>query len=153
MSQVRQQSLAAALRAARANSGGTPRPSPPGSGVNSQTSTPSSTTPPPRRVISTSSLRSKPTASQLSRTPFEYFNDPSVLVSTPVEEGRESEFAEHLSYAFSYSSELIIILKSGSYKEKNGISIDSDDPDTEFAVLLAALGHVLFPIGHLTNGM
>ncbi|KAK3275655.1 hypothetical protein CYMTET_16227 [Cymbomonas tetramitiformis] len=57
-------------------------------------------------------------------------------------------FAEHLSYAFSYSSDLITILKSGSYKEKNGISIDSDDPDTEFAVLLAALGHVLFPIAY-----
>ncbi|KAK3275600.1 hypothetical protein CYMTET_16280 [Cymbomonas tetramitiformis] len=81
-------------------------------------------------------------------TAFDYFNNPVVLVSTPVEEGREGEYAEHLSYAFKYSSDLITILKSGNYKEKAAIFIDGDDPDTEFAVLLAALSHVLFPIAY-----
>ncbi|KAK3264606.1 hypothetical protein CYMTET_26678 [Cymbomonas tetramitiformis] len=63
-------------------------------------------------------------------------------------EGRESEYAEHLSYAFNYCADLVTILKSGSYKEKTGISIDGDDPDTEFAVLLTALRRVHFPIAY-----
>ncbi|KAK3250555.1 hypothetical protein CYMTET_40064 [Cymbomonas tetramitiformis] len=148
MSQVRQRSLAEALRAARTNAGSTPAPSTDGSGGGSRTPHSSSSSPARRRIVSTASIRSKPSSARLSPTAFDYFNDPAVLVSTPVEEGRESEFAEHLSYAFNYSADLVTILKSGSYKEKTGVSIDGDDSDTEFAVLLAALGHVLFPIAY-----
>ncbi|KAK3272575.1 hypothetical protein CYMTET_19138 [Cymbomonas tetramitiformis] len=134
MSQVRQRTLAEALRAARTNAGSTPAPSTHGSGGGSQSPHSSSPSPARRRIVSTASIRSKPASTRLSPTAFDYFNDPAVLVSTPVEEGRESEYAEHLSYAFNYSAVLVTILKSGSYKEKTGVSIDGDDPDTEYEV-------------------
>ncbi|KAK3235444.1 hypothetical protein CYMTET_54338 [Cymbomonas tetramitiformis] len=120
MSQLRQKSLAEALRTARKAGASSPSPTP-GDG---RSPTPGST-PEKRRIATMASQRSTPTSSRPAPSPFEFFNDPSVLVSTLVELGREEEFAENLSYAFAYSTDL-----------------------SDFTVLLAGLGHVLFPISY-----
>ncbi|KAK3275425.1 hypothetical protein CYMTET_16450 [Cymbomonas tetramitiformis] len=75
-----------------------------------------------------------------------FFNDPSVLSSTPVEEGREEEYLEQLSYAFTYSTDIITVLRPGGFNPKNGFTFDNDAADADFAALLAALRHVLFPV-------
>ncbi|KAK3248411.1 hypothetical protein CYMTET_42123 [Cymbomonas tetramitiformis] len=85
-------------------------------------------------------------ALRLSPTPFMFFNDPSVLSSTPVEEGREEEYLEQLSYAFTYSTDIITVLRPGGFNPKNGFTLDNDSADANFAALLAALRHVLFPV-------
>ncbi|KAK3239092.1 hypothetical protein CYMTET_50953 [Cymbomonas tetramitiformis] len=73
-----------------------------------------------------------------------FFNDPSVLLSTPVEEGREDEYLEQLSYAFTYSTDIVTILRPGGSNPKNGFTLDNDSADTDFTALLAAFRHVLY---------
>ncbi|KAK3242896.1 hypothetical protein CYMTET_47432 [Cymbomonas tetramitiformis] len=73
-----------------------------------------------------------------------FFNDPSVLLSTPVDKGREDEYLEQLSYAFTYSADIVTILRPGGFQPKIGFTLDGDTADTDFAALLAALRHVLF---------
>ncbi|KAK3263027.1 hypothetical protein CYMTET_28149 [Cymbomonas tetramitiformis] len=75
-----------------------------------------------------------------------FFNDPAVLVSTPVEEGREDEYLEQLSYAFTYSTDIVTILRPGGFRPKNGFTLDNDSADTDFTALLAAMRHVLYPV-------
>ncbi|KAK3232801.1 hypothetical protein CYMTET_56865 [Cymbomonas tetramitiformis] len=54
-----------------------------------------------------------------------------------------------LSYAFStYASDLVTVLRSGGFNLENGFSLDGDDAETESTVLLAGLGHVLYPISY-----
>ncbi|KAK3257249.1 hypothetical protein CYMTET_33656, partial [Cymbomonas tetramitiformis] len=64
-----------------------------------------------------------------------FFNDPSVLLSTPVEEGREDEYLEQLSYAFTYSADIVTILHPGGFQPKTGFTLDDDTADTDFAAL------------------
>ncbi|KAK3280590.1 hypothetical protein CYMTET_11580 [Cymbomonas tetramitiformis] len=75
-----------------------------------------------------------------------FFNDPSVLSSTPVEEGRENEYLEQMSYAFTYSTDIVTILRTGGYNPKHGFTLDNETADTDFTALLSALRHVLFPV-------
>ncbi|KAK3239339.1 hypothetical protein CYMTET_50721 [Cymbomonas tetramitiformis] len=119
MSQQRQIGLAEALRSARRASA-TPSPSP----VDSGGATPARPSP----------------------LPSEFFNDPSVLVSTPVEEGREEEYLEQLSYAFTYSADIIAVLRPGGYHPKHGYTLDTETADTDFNALIAAFRHVLYPV-------
>ncbi|KAK3280953.1 hypothetical protein CYMTET_11232 [Cymbomonas tetramitiformis] len=139
MSQQRQIGLAEALRSARRASA-TPSPSP----VDSGGATPGPTR--PRRIVSTASLRSRPSSLRPSPLPSEFFNDPSVLVSTPVEEGREEEYLEQLSYAFTYSADIIAVLRPGGYNQKHGYTLDTETADTDFNALIAAFRHVLYPV-------
>ncbi|KAK3284992.1 hypothetical protein CYMTET_7381 [Cymbomonas tetramitiformis] len=143
MSQLRQKSLAEALRTARKAGASSPSPTP-GDG---RSPTPGST-PQKRRIATMASQRSTPTSLRPAPSPFEFFNDPSVLVSTPVELGREEEFAENLSYAFAYSTDLVTVLKSGGFNPKTGLTLDNEEAESDFTVLLAGLGHVLFPISY-----
>ncbi|KAK3285636.1 hypothetical protein CYMTET_6766 [Cymbomonas tetramitiformis] len=143
MSQLRQKSLAEALRTARKAGASSPSPTP-GDG---RSPTPGST-PEKRRIATMASQRSTPTSLRPAPSPFEFFNNPSVLVSTPVELGREEEFAENLSYAFAYSTDLVTVLKSGGFNPKTGLTLDNEEAESDFTVLLAGLGHVLFPISY-----
>ncbi|KAK3270689.1 hypothetical protein CYMTET_20926 [Cymbomonas tetramitiformis] len=115
MSALRRSSLGEALRAAR-RPGGTPTPSP----SNSTNTTPPPGPTRPRRIIAPTSLRSRPTALRPSPTPLQFFNDPTVLVSTPVEEGREDTYPEQLAYSFTYPSDLIAVLRAGGFNQKDG---------------------------------
>ncbi|KAK3241948.1 hypothetical protein CYMTET_48327 [Cymbomonas tetramitiformis] len=78
-----------------------------------------------------------------------FFNDPYVVVSTPVELGKEEEFAENLSYALAYANDLITVLQADGFNKKHGYTLDTADAESDFAVLLAALGHILFPISYV----
>ncbi|KAK3282353.1 hypothetical protein CYMTET_9911 [Cymbomonas tetramitiformis] len=138
MSQQRQLGLAEALRSARRASA-TPSPSP----VDSGGTTPGPTR--PRRILSTASLRSRPSSVRLSPLPSDFFN-PSVLASTPVEEGREEEYLEQLPYAFTYSADIVAVLRPGGYNPKNGYTLDTETADADFSALLSALRQVLFPV-------
>ncbi|KAK3238999.1 hypothetical protein CYMTET_51038 [Cymbomonas tetramitiformis] len=142
MSQARQSGLAAALRAAR--SGNTPStPTPSSHGTASRT-----TTPLPRKVVRTSSLRSQVPYLHDSPSAFQYFNDPDVLLSTPVEEGREEEYAEHLAYASNYSADLLRFLRASGFKDTVGYTFDNAGAEADFNILLSGLRHVLFPINY-----
>ncbi|KAK3275264.1 hypothetical protein CYMTET_16592 [Cymbomonas tetramitiformis] len=142
MSQARQCGIAAALKAA--HSSATP-----------STPTPA-TTPPrspkeltaPRKIIRTTVLRAKPLFTADAPTAFEFFNDPFVLLSTPIEEGREEEFAEHLAYASSYMTDLSRFLRASGFKDSVGYTFDDDEAEADFSVLLAGLRHVLFSISY-----
>ncbi|KAK3285401.1 hypothetical protein CYMTET_6994 [Cymbomonas tetramitiformis] len=83
-----------------------------------------------------------------ARTAFDFFNDPDVLVTTPVEEGREEEFRDQLSYAFTYGSDLVNFLKSTGFKLPAGYTLDNATADTDFAAFTAGLAHVMFPISY-----
>ena len=145
MSQLRQSSLGDALRSAR-RPRATPSPTPSG---NSGSRSPTPTTPIPRRIATTASQRSPPTSLRPSPTSFQFFNDPSVLESTPIELGKEHEFADNLSYALSYANDLVTVLQGSGFSKKIGYTLDTADAESDFAVLLAALGHVLFPISYV----
>ncbi|KAK3241318.1 hypothetical protein CYMTET_48911 [Cymbomonas tetramitiformis] len=84
----------------------------------------------------------------LPPTAFDFFNDPDVLLTTPVEEGREEEYSDQLSYVFQYGSDLVHFLKSTGFKLPNGFTFDNDTADADFASLTAGLGHVMFPISY-----
>ncbi|KAK3272683.1 hypothetical protein CYMTET_19036 [Cymbomonas tetramitiformis] len=143
MASARRETFGSALRAARARTGASPSPSPTASH-----STPSSSAR-PRRIVGTSSLRTKPTSTIEAPTTFDFFNDPDVLVTTPVEEGREEEFREQLSYAFTYGSDLVNFLKSTGFKLPAGYTLDNDTAcDTDFVAFTAGLAHVMFPISY-----
>ncbi|KAK3273669.1 hypothetical protein CYMTET_18103 [Cymbomonas tetramitiformis] len=139
MSSNRQTSLAESLRNARRS--GTPSSTPPS---NSHSSTPGASR--VRRIVTTASLRSRPSSLRASPSPSDFFNDPSVLPSTPVEEGREDEYLEQLSYSFTYSTDVVTILRPGGYNPKNGFTLDNETADTDFSALLSALRHVLYPV-------
>ncbi|KAK3272729.1 hypothetical protein CYMTET_18987 [Cymbomonas tetramitiformis] len=142
MSQTRQSGLAAALKAARSgNSPSTPTPS--SHGTASRTTTPLS-----RKVVRTSSLRSQVPYLHDSPSAFQFFNDPDVLLSTPVEEGREEEYAEHLAYASNYSADLLRFLRASGFKDTVGYTFDNTDAEADFNILLSGLRHVLSPINY-----
>ncbi|KAK3240022.1 hypothetical protein CYMTET_50101 [Cymbomonas tetramitiformis] len=122
--------------------GGTPSNSP-----SDSQSTPASSRR-PRRIVGTSSLRSKPTSTVNAPTAFDYFNDPDVLTTTPVEEGREDEYIEQLAYAFQYGSDLLSFLKSTGLKMPTGYTLDTTTADMDFNALLSGLAHVLYPVSY-----
>ncbi|KAK3237390.1 hypothetical protein CYMTET_52531 [Cymbomonas tetramitiformis] len=76
MSSARREGIGSAPRVARTRHGNSPSPSPTAS-----QNTPSAGSR-PRRVVGTSSLRSKPTSSIEAPTTFDFFNDPDVLVTS-----------------------------------------------------------------------
>ena len=96
MSTARQTGIAAALRAARS----TPPQSPADCTTGTRT---------PRRIVGTASLRRKPAYIGAAPTAFEFYDDPGVLVSTPVEEGRESEHTDHIAYSSTYAADLVVL--------------------------------------------
>ena len=65
-----------------------------------------------------------------------------------MEEGRENEYLEQLSYAFTYATDLVTILRSGEFNPKTGFTLDTDTADTDFTALLSGLGHVLYPVSY-----
>ncbi|KAK3240947.1 hypothetical protein CYMTET_49248 [Cymbomonas tetramitiformis] len=142
MASTRREGLASALRAARTHQGGTPSHSP-----SDSQSTPASSRR-PRRIVGTSTLRSKPTSTVNAPTAFDYFNDPDVLTTTPVEEGREDEYIEQLAYAFQYGSDLLSFLKSTGLKMPTGYTLDTTTADMDFNALLSGLAHVLYPVSY-----
>ncbi|KAK3270017.1 hypothetical protein CYMTET_21562 [Cymbomonas tetramitiformis] len=97
---------------------------------------------------STASLRRKPTPARKSPKAFEYFNDPFVLVTTPVEEGREEEYVDHIAYSSSYTADLVSYLKSNGFKPHVGYTFDNDTAEADFTVLLSGLAHVLLPMSY-----
>ncbi|KAK3259242.1 hypothetical protein CYMTET_31757 [Cymbomonas tetramitiformis] len=142
MASARRETIGSALRAARTRAGASPSPSPTASH-----SSPSSSAR-PRRIVGTSSLRAKPTSTIEAPTAFDFFNDPDVLVTTPVEEGREEEFRDQLSYAFTYGSDLVSFLKSAGFKLPTGYTLDNATADADFAAFTTGLAHVMFPISY-----
>ncbi|KAK3272143.1 hypothetical protein CYMTET_19543 [Cymbomonas tetramitiformis] len=142
MASTRREGLGSALRAARTRGTATPSHSPSGS-----QSTPVSSRG-RRRIVGTSSLRSKPTSTVNAPTAFDYFNDPDVLGTTPVEEGREDEYVDQLAYAFQYGSDLLSFLKSTGLKMPAGFTLDTATADVDFNALLSGLAHVLYPVSY-----
>ncbi|KAK3232989.1 hypothetical protein CYMTET_56685 [Cymbomonas tetramitiformis] len=142
MASTRREGLGSALRAARTRGASTPSHSPSGS-----QSTPVSSRG-RRRIVGTSTLRSKPTSSVDAPTAFDYFNDPDVLGTTPVEEGREDEYIDQLAYAFQYGSDLMSFLKSTGLKMPAGFTLDTATADVDFSALLSGLAHVLYPVSY-----
>ncbi|KAK3288250.1 hypothetical protein CYMTET_4269 [Cymbomonas tetramitiformis] len=82
-----------------------------------------------------------------SPTPFPFFNDPRVLSSTPVEEGeggglpRAAFVRIHVLYRHR-----VTVLRPGRFNPKNGFTLDTESVATDFAVLVSALRHVLYPV-------
>ena len=137
MSQSRQSGIAAALRAARsATSPSTPTPQSRAAAIT------------PRRIIRTTSLRTKPLFTSDAPSAFKFFNDPTVLLSTPIEEGREEEFAEHLAYVSNYATDLSRFLRASGFKDSVGYTFDNNEAEADFSVLLSGLRHVFFPISY-----
>ncbi|KAK3252491.1 hypothetical protein CYMTET_38208 [Cymbomonas tetramitiformis] len=101
-----------------------------------------------RKIVGTSTLRSKPTSTVEAPTTFDYFNDPAILHTTPVEEGREEEYLDQLAYAFQYGSDLPTFLKSTGLKMATGYTFDNTTADVDFHSLLAGLGHVMYPVSY-----
>ncbi|KAK3233857.1 hypothetical protein CYMTET_55874 [Cymbomonas tetramitiformis] len=60
--------------------------------------------------------------------------------------GREEEYLEQLSYAFTYSADIIAVLRPGGYNPKHGYTLDTETADTDFNALIAAFRHVLYPV-------
>ncbi|KAK3242488.1 hypothetical protein CYMTET_47832 [Cymbomonas tetramitiformis] len=86
-----------------------------------------------RRIVSTSSLRSKPTSSSVEApTAFDFSNNPDILQTTPVEEGREDEYVDKLAYAFKYDSDLLAYLKSNGLKMPEAAKLRDLEHDHEF---------------------
>jgi len=65
-----------------------------------------------------------------------------------VEEGRESEYAENVSYAFHYANDLTTMLKAHGFDPAVGLTLDTADAEADFAVLVACLSHILSPVSH-----
>ncbi|KAK3269893.1 hypothetical protein CYMTET_21681 [Cymbomonas tetramitiformis] len=143
MASARRDGLASALRAARTHtSASTPTSTPPASRT-----TPTSSRG-RRRIVGTSSLRSKPISTVDAPTAFDYFNDPDILLTTHVEEGREDEYTDQLAYAFQYGSDLLTYLKSTGLKLPTGFTLDTATADVDFDALLSGLAHVLYPVSY-----
>ncbi|KAK3274181.1 hypothetical protein CYMTET_17626 [Cymbomonas tetramitiformis] len=96
----------------------------------------------------TSSLRSQVPYLHDVPSAVQYFNDPDVLLSTPVEEGREEEYVEHLAYASNYSADLLRFLRASGFKDTVGYTFDNADAEADFNILLSGLRHVIFPINY-----
>jgi len=117
-------------------------------------STPAARTPPaspggtrpPDPIVRMSSLRQRPTPSSRAATSAEFHNDNSVWVSTPVRASQRTEFAEKLDYAFAYGEELAKLLRAHGFKTNIGLTLDTEDSESDFAVLLANMTHVFGPI-------
>ncbi|KAK3275743.1 hypothetical protein CYMTET_16143 [Cymbomonas tetramitiformis] len=58
------------------------------------------------------------------------------------------EYSERLDYAFTYGEELVKVLRSHGFKPQKGYTFDGPDSETDFAVLLGNLRHVLSPTSH-----
>ncbi|KAK3262954.1 hypothetical protein CYMTET_28223 [Cymbomonas tetramitiformis] len=129
MASARREGLGSALRVARTRTSSSPSPSP----SVSQQGTPT-TSRVRRRIVGTSSLRSKPTSSVEAPTTFDYFNNPDILQTTPVEEGCEEVFVDQLAYAFQYGSDLLTYLKSTGLKMPVGYTFDTATADVDFNV-------------------
>ncbi|KAK3270984.1 hypothetical protein CYMTET_20645 [Cymbomonas tetramitiformis] len=143
MASAQREGPGSALRAARTHAAGSPSPSPSGSQATPATSRGR------RKIVGTSSLRSKPTSTVDAPTTFDYFNDPDIyLRTTPVEEGREEEFFDQLAYAFQYDSDLLTYLKSTGLKLVAGYTFDTAAADVDFNALLSGLAHVLYPVSY-----
>ena len=65
-----------------------------------------------------------------------------------MEEGREFEYAENVSYAFHYANDLATMLNSHGFDPAVGLTLDDADAEASFAVLVACLSHILSPIAH-----
>ncbi|KAK3274993.1 hypothetical protein CYMTET_16856 [Cymbomonas tetramitiformis] len=141
MASARREGLGSALRAARTRPNTSPSPSPTGS-----QSTPATAAPGRRRIVGTSTLRSKPTSTVEALAAFNYFNDPGDLQTTPVEEGREEECIDQLAYAFQYGSDLLTFLKSTGLKIPTDYTSDNTTADVDFHSLLSGLAHVMHPV-------
>ncbi|KAK3281504.1 hypothetical protein CYMTET_10712 [Cymbomonas tetramitiformis] len=61
---------------------------------------------------------------------------------------RMYEYSERMDYAFTYGEELVKVLRSHGFKPQKGYTLDGLDSETDFAVLLGNLRHVLSPISH-----
>ncbi|KAK3278288.1 hypothetical protein CYMTET_13765 [Cymbomonas tetramitiformis] len=129
----------AAIRAARQRASGDSETSPTNGGR------PRGAT---RRIVTTSSLRTRPTCVGPSATAAEFHRDPAVWVSTPVEEGREDEYSDKMTYAFTYAEDVLTLLHAHEFKKNVGITLDTSDAETDFAILLSSIHHVLGPISH-----
>ncbi|KAK3285588.1 hypothetical protein CYMTET_6820 [Cymbomonas tetramitiformis] len=102
-----------------------------------------------RKVVRTSSLRAQVPYINNAPSAFQFFNDPDVLMSTPVEEGREKDYAEHLAYASNYSADPLRFLRASGFKDTVGYTFDSADAEADFNILLSGLRHVLFSINYI----
>ncbi|KAK3233198.1 hypothetical protein CYMTET_56494 [Cymbomonas tetramitiformis] len=143
--------LGSALRAARATtSGATPTPTGSSSPARSQRSgTPSSHESQDNDpIVRMSTLVKKPLPAARAPTAEEFYKDESVWVSTPVRASTAHGYSERLDYASHYSEELCRLLRTYGYKAASGLSLDGEDAETDFTVLLANLAHVLSPISH-----
>ncbi|KAK3237408.1 hypothetical protein CYMTET_52518 [Cymbomonas tetramitiformis] len=129
--------LASRLRAARPHGGASP-----GSPASSSPSDSRSGDP----VVPMATPLARPTLVSISPTSLEFHNDATVWTSTPVRASQRSEFIEKLDYAFAYGEELAKLLRAHGFKANVGISLDGPDAETDFAVLLANMSHVLGPI-------
>ena len=141
--------LGSAMRAAR-DARTTPAPEP----------TPTSTllpSPTPlrggRRIVLTSSLRRRPPSLRRATTAAEFYRDPATLTSTPIEEGRENEYADQSAYAFSYAEDLATLLESHGFTKASGLTLDTQDAEADFAVLITCLSHILSPVSHAEFAM
>ncbi|KAK3270420.1 hypothetical protein CYMTET_21182 [Cymbomonas tetramitiformis] len=99
-------------------------------------------------VVRMSALISKPTFVSLAATSAEFHWDASVWESTPVRASQQYEYSDKIDYAFTYGEELVKVLKSHGFKPQKGYTLDGQDSETDFAVLLGNLRHVLSPISH-----
>ncbi|KAK3237088.1 hypothetical protein CYMTET_52814 [Cymbomonas tetramitiformis] len=144
--------LGSALRAARAtSSGATPAPT-----TGSSSPTPSHRSGAPSShesrdhdpIVRMSTLLKKPLPVSRAPTAEEFYKDESVWVSTPVRASTAHGYSERLDYASHYSEELCRLLRTYGYKAASGLSLDGEDAETDFTVLLANLAHVLSPISH-----
>ncbi|KAK3247424.1 hypothetical protein CYMTET_43077 [Cymbomonas tetramitiformis] len=84
----------------------------------------------------------------MAATSAEFHADASVRVSTPVRASQRHEYADRIEYSFTYGEELIRLLRSHGFKPQKGYTLDGSDAETDFAVLLSNLQHVLGPISH-----
>ncbi|KAK3278110.1 hypothetical protein CYMTET_13917 [Cymbomonas tetramitiformis] len=102
----------------------------------------------PDPVVRMSALISKPTFISLAATSADFHRDASVWASTPVRASQQYEYSERLDYAFTYGEELVKVLRSHGFKPQKGYTFDGPDSETDFAVLLGNLRHVLSLISH-----
>ncbi|KAK3258524.1 hypothetical protein CYMTET_32438 [Cymbomonas tetramitiformis] len=152
MASTGRRSLGEALRSARATSAsGTPsnsvysgsRAATPRQGLR----TPGPTGPDP--VVRMNTLVTKPTyISDAATSAVASHRDASVRVSTPLRASQQYEYADRLDYAFSYGEELVKLLRSHGFKPQKGYTFDGPDAESDFAILLSNLHHVLFLVSH-----
>ena len=136
-------SLGSALRAARAaaKSGTSPHlPSPPGSAHSDSSGG--------EPIVTTSSLRRRPTPISRAATALEFNESEEVWISTPVLASQQEEYSDKLAFAYAYGEELVKLLRSHGFKTNVGFSFEGPDAETDFAILLTNMAHVLGPISH-----